>query len=66
MEERGGRRAPVVGFVLERERHGMYTVVVVATEVRERGENVTMSDEGEDREEENERAKEGERYHNRR
>lgn len=44
----------------------MYTVVVVATEVRERGENVTMSDEGEDREEENERAKEGERYHNRR
>lgn len=51
----------------ERERHGMYTVVVVATEVRERGENVIRSDEGEDRKaEENEQAKEGGRYHNRR
>lgn len=67
VEERGGRRAPVVGFVLERERHGMYTVVVVASEVRERSENVIRSDEGEDRkEEESEQAKEGGRYHNRR
>lgn len=44
----------------------MYTVVVVASEVRERSENVITSDEGEDREEENEQAKEGGRSHNRR
>lgn len=57
----------MVGFVLERERHGMYTIVAVASEVRERSENVIRSDEGEDRkEEENEQAKEGGRSHNRR
>lgn len=45
----------------------MYIVVVVASEVRERSENVIRSDEGEDRkEEENEQAKEGGRSHNRR
>lgn len=45
----------------------MCTIVVVASEVRERSENVTRSDEGEDRkEEESEQAKEGGRYHNRR
>lgn len=45
----------------------MYTVVVVASEVRVRSENVITSDEGEDRkEEENEQAKDGGRSHNRR
>lgn len=45
----------------------MYTVVVVASEVRVRSENVIRSDEGEDRkEEENEQTKERGRYHNRR
>lgn len=45
----------------------MCTIVVVASEVRERSENVIRSDEGEDRkEEENEQTKEGGRYHNRR
>lgn len=39
----------------------MYTVIVVASEVRERSENVIRSDEGEDRkEEENEQADERE------
>lgn len=45
----------------------MCTIVVVASEVRERSENVIRSDEGEYRkEEENEQAKDGGRYHNRR
>lgn len=45
----------------------MCTIVVVASEVRERSENVIRSDEGEDRkEEENEQAKDGGRSHNRR
>lgn len=45
----------------------MCNVVVVASEVRVRSENVITSDEGEDlKEEENEQAKEGGRSHNRR
>lgn len=64
---RGGEDVHLWWDVFQRERHGVCNVVVVASEVRERSENVIRSDEGEDRkEEENEQAKEGGRYHNRR
>lgn len=64
---REGEDAHQWWYIFQRWRRGICTVVVVASEVRGRSENVIRSDEGEDRkEEENEEAREGGRSHNRR